>query len=209
MTRVKICGLTRAEDALAAAEAGADALGFMLWPESKRAVRSDAVAAFIPDLPPFLSRVAVTVNFDTTSFDRLEHYALFDTFQLHGDEQPADCPALRPKRLVKALRLQSGEELPDAAAYPVDAFLLDTPGEGYGGSGKSFDWSLAVKFKQSTDKPIILAGGLTPENVAQAVEQVQPYAVDVSSGVEASPGRKDHAKVRDFIQAVRGAGAPT
>jgi phosphoribosylanthranilate isomerase len=197
--RVKICGITNEADAIAAIAAGADALGFILYPKSPRFVEPKAVAQFSGQLPPFVQRVGVTVDCNRAQIVAIEAQAAFDVWQLHGDETPAQCAALGKRRLIKALRLTSGM-IPDVKNYAVSAFLLDTPSANYGGSGKPFDWSLAVRFKESTRIPVILSGGLTPENIAEAARMVQPYAVDVSSGVESSPGKKDHAKLKDFIQ---------
>jgi phosphoribosylanthranilate isomerase len=203
--RVKICGITSAADALAAAEAGADALGFILYPKSKRHVAPEKVRALVEELPPYVQRVAVTVNAAPEEIAAMEKLAVFDVWQLHGDETPESVRSLRPRRLVKALHLPLQAGHPRAEAYAVDALLLDTPSPEYGGTGKTFDWKLAAEFRAQAPKPLILSGGLTPENVAEAIGLVQPYAVDVSSGVEANgaPGKKDHAKLRDFIQACK------
>jgi phosphoribosylanthranilate isomerase len=203
--RVKICGITSAADALAAAEAGADALGFILYPKSKRHVAPEKVRALVEELPPYVQRVAVTVNAAPEEIAAMEKLAVFDVWQLHGDETPESVRSLRPRRLVKALHLPLQAGHPRAEAYAVDALLLDTPSPEYGGTGKTFDWELAAEFRAQAPKPLILSGGLTPENVAEAIGLVQPYAVDVSSGVEANgaPGKKDHAKLRDFIQACK------
>jgi phosphoribosylanthranilate isomerase len=197
--RVKICGITNEADAAAAIEAGADALGFILYPKSPRYVEPKKITAITAQLPPFVQRVAVTVDCNRAEIVAIEAQTSFDLWQLHGEETPAQCATLGKRRLIKALRLTSGQ-LPDITNYAVSAFLLDTPTANYGGSGKPFDWNLAVQFKKMTSRPIILSGGLTPENVAEAVRIVQPYGVDVSSGVESSPGKKDHAKLKDFIQ---------
>jgi len=203
--RVKICGITSAADAAAAAEAGADALGFILYPKSKRCVAPEKIRALVENLPPYVQRVAVTVNAGPEEIAAMEKLAAFDVWQLHGDETPEAVRALRPRRLVKALHLPLSAAQPPAEAYAVDALLLDTPSPEYGGTGKTFDWKLAAEFRARASKPVILSGGLTPENVAEAIRVVQPYAVDVSSGVEAGgvAGKKDHAKLRDFIQACK------
>ena len=203
--RVKICGITSAADAIAAADAGADALGFILYPKSKRYVAPEKIRGLVENLPPYVQRVAVTVNAAPEEIAAMEKLAAFDVWQLHGDETPEAVRALQPRRLVKALHLPLGAGHPPAEAYAVDALLLDTPSAEYGGTGKTFDWKLAAEFRARAPKPVILSGGLTPENVAEAIRVVQPYAVDVSSGVEADgvAGKKDHAKLRDFIQACK------
>ncbi len=214
MARIKICGITRQEDLEASVEAGADALGFNVWEKSKRYAAPELLKDLLPAVPPYVQRVAVTVNLFLDQVRGLEEQldqlsdgrAAFDLWQLHGHESPEVTAALAPRRVVKMLALKTNEPLPNPAEYPtVDGFLLDTPCVDYGGSGKTFDWDLAVAFKATTDKPIILSGGLTPDNVAEAIEKVQPYAVDVASGVEASPGIKDPKKIHDFLQAARGA----
>jgi len=214
MARIKICGLTRREDVETAIEAGADALGFVVWSSSKRYVTPQDLSNLLSGLPPFVQRVAVSVNFFPEEVRRLEEEldqhsgggASFDLWQLHGHESPETAAALAPRRVIKMLQLREDKPLPGVADYAtVDAFLLDTPSADYGGTGKTFNWELAVKFRETTDKPIILSGGLTPDNVAEAIEKVHPYAVDVSTGVEAETRVKDPAKIRDFIQAARGA----
>jgi phosphoribosylanthranilate isomerase len=198
--RVKICGLTNEADAVAAVEAGADLLGFVLYPQSPRYVEPAVVHAFNAHLPSLIQRVAVTVNLTPAEVEMISRACAFDIWQLHGDETPAGAAALAQKRLFKALALPRSADKPSAKEYDVEAFLLDTPSQQYGGTGQTFDWSLAVEFQQTTKTPVFLSGGLNPENVARAINQVHPYGVDVSSGVEAKPGKKDHAKLRDFIQ---------
>ncbi|MEZ0297064.1 MAG: phosphoribosylanthranilate isomerase [Candidatus Methylacidiphilales bacterium] len=204
MTKVKICGITRAEDAAVAVEAGADAVGFILYPRSPRYIEPARAWAIARELPPFITRVAVCVNLSICDIVRLERVAPFDAWQLHGDEEPDMASALLPRRIIKVFRVGGGEEEPDLAEWPVSAFLLDSPGPGYGGTGRTFDWNAAAAFRASSPRPVILSGGLGPHNVAEAVRTVQPYGVDVSSGVEAVPGRKDHAKVRDFLSICKG-----
>ncbi len=198
MTRVKICGITNLEDALAAVEAGADALGFVLAPEAKkrnRYIEREAAFEIIGQLPPFVTTVAVTVNEPIMSLAGLLTY--FDCVQLHGEEAPEDCP---PSHVtIKAFRPGPGFGVSDMARYEARAYLLDAyHSEDRGGTGHQGDWELAA-MAVATGKPIILAGGLTPENVAEAVRAVRPYAVDTSSGVESAPGKKDHDRIRAFI----------
>ena len=200
--RVKICGITNLEDAEAAVAAGADALGFILYAPSKRFIAIEEAIRIVEKLPPFVQTVAVTVN-ATKEFTNLGWRKQLKTFgvaQLHGHESPVHCRAVsKYMTVIKALPADQALAIPPEN-YPVSAFMLDTPSPEHGGTGRAFDWNLAVEFKKRTNQAVILSGGLTPENVASAIEAVHPYAVDVSSGVESSPGRKDHAKLRDFIQ---------
>ena len=198
MTRVKICGIRTASAALAAAEAGADAVGFVFYPRSPRFVTPEQAAELARLLPPFLVRVGVFVNPPVELVERVADRVGLDLVQLHGDEPPEVCARLR-HRVVKAFRVQGPEVLRQIRAYRVSAVLLDAhvPGR-YGGTGWCFDWSLA----RQVDRPVILSGGLTPENVAEAIRQARPYAVDVSSGVE-TDGEKDPRKIAAFVRAVR------
>ena len=202
--RVKICGITNVDDALAAVEAGADALGFMFYAPSPRAVRPGPVAEIIRALPPFIGKVGVFVN---PSEEEVLHAIAtcgLDAVQFHGHEAPEFCARFGVK-VIKAFRVQDEESLQALPAYQVGAWLLDSfvPGQ-FGGTGAQFNWDLALAAKK-LGRPVILAGGLTPDNAAEAARRVQPFALDVSSGVEAAPGRKDAAKVRAFIRAAKGA----
>jgi len=201
--RVKICGVTNIEDALAAVEAGADALGFMFYESSPRNVPAKVAADIIRQLPPFVAKVGVFVNATEETVRRAIGECGIDTLQFHGDETPEFCRKFSPLKIYKAFRVENLESLRALPAYPTDAWLLDSFVAGkLGGTGAKFNWDLAVESKK-LGRPIILAGGLTPENVADAVRKVRPFAVDVSSGVESSPGKKDHAKVRRFIEAAK------
>ena len=205
MTRIKICGITNLEDASAAIEAGADALGFILYEKSPRSVPMDRALSILAALPPFLTTVAVTVNamLEFTNLGWRKQLKHFGAAQLHGSESPTHCRAVaKYLPVIKASPADKTAEI-EPQDYPVSAFLLDTPSASHGGSGRTFDWKLALEFKRKITRPLILSGGLNPENVAEAIATVQPYAVDVSSGVESSPGKKDHAKLRDFIQACK------
>lgn len=199
--RVKICGLTNAEDARAAADLGADALGFIFYPKSPRYLTPAAAAAIIRELPPFVVKVGVFVDESAERIVQIARDAGIDSIQLHGNESPGLCEALRREHfnVVKAFRIQDQSSLAQVQSYRVSACLLDSyvPGQ-LGGTGARFNWDLAIQTK-SFGVPMILAGGLDPENIADAVSKVAPYGVDVSSGVESAPGRKDLAKVRDFI----------
>jgi phosphoribosylanthranilate isomerase len=198
--RVKICGLTTLDDALAAVAAGADALGFILYPRSPRYLTPARAQEIIDRLPPYVERVAVLVNPSREEITAAESEADFSLWQLHGQESAAFCAELEPHRLVKVLALPTPLTREELDAYPVTAFLLDTPSPDHGGTGRTFDWTLISELRQRTNRPLILSGGLNVGNVAEAVKQVHPYAVDVSSGVEIAPGKKDHAKIREFIQ---------
>lgn len=198
--RVKICGVTRLEDALQAARLGADALGFNFWPGSKRFLAPAAARAVVDQLPPFVTPVGVFVDQTEEEIRRAAEESGVRVVQLHGDEPPELCARL-PFPVVKAVRVGGILPLDALAAYPVAAFLLDAPSAGYGGSGAAFDWSLAEGVADLA--PVILAGGLEPENVAAAVRLVRPYAVDVASGVESAPGVKDVSKMVRFIAAAK------
>lgn len=204
VVRSKICGITRIEDALAVVEAGADAIGLVFYGKSPRAVSVEQAAAILRALPPFVTTVGLFVDMPRDELQQLLQRLPLDLLQFHGDESPADCEGYgRP--YIKALRVRPGEDVAAAMAPYSGArgILLDTFIEGVpGGTGASFDWSLVP---DDAAKPIILAGGLDADNVARAIRQVRPYAVDVSGGVEASKGIKDAGKIRAFVQAVRDA----
>jgi phosphoribosylanthranilate isomerase len=198
MVRVKICGITNIDDALLAIEAGADALGFVFHDNSPRNIDPDKAAAIIAALPPLVQTVGVFVNVEADTINRIALQCRLDLVQLHGDETPAFC-AKMCRRVIKAFRIKDITSLEPMVHYRVAACLLDaySPRE-YGGTGISFNWETA-KLAKEFGTPIILAGGLTPDNVQEAVETVLPYGVDVSSGVERAPGIKDPEKVREFI----------
>ncbi len=202
MVRVKICGITNAGDALAAVECGADALGFVFYPESPRYITGAAARSIISQIPPCIATFGVFVNESTETISRIRTEAGIDVVQLHGDEPLSMCRQF--PRTVKAFRVRTLTDLEPLSACQSSAFLLDTYDPiAYGGTGQAFNWDIAVEAKQFGR--IILAGGLTPENVALAVVHVQPYAVDVSSGVEQSKGKKDRGKMRLFIERAKAA----
>ena len=201
--RVKICGLTRLEDALAAVRLCADALGFNFWPGSKRYLAPAAAREIIRALPPLVTTVGVFVDPTRDEVLRAMDASGVVMAQLHGDETPELCLSL-PIPVLKAIRVADARSLAQLASYEVRGFVLDTPSAGYGGSGKTFDWSLVAEVAR--EMPVVVAGGLTPENVAEAVRTVRPWAVDVASGVESAPGVKDEEKMRRFIVAAREAG---
>jgi phosphoribosylanthranilate isomerase len=201
--KVKICGITSTADALSAAEAGADALGFMFYDRSPRAVSISTAAEIARRLPPYVIKTGVFVNASPDLVVRAIGDCGLGLLQFHGDESPDYCVQFGLMS-VKAFRMRDPESLKPLHDYHTDAWLLDAfSPEAYGGTGEKFNWDLAIEAKKF-GRPIFLAGGLTPENVANAVRTVQPYGVDVSSGVEASPGKKDVAKVQAFIQAAKG-----
>jgi phosphoribosylanthranilate isomerase len=201
--RSKICGITRIEDALAAVEAGADAIGLVFYAKSPRAVTVQQARAIIAALPPFVTTVGLFVNASRCELGEILDAVPLDLLQFHGDESSADCEGYH-RPYIKALRVKAGDDIAASCdAYPrASGILLDTYVEGVpGGTGEAFDWSLVPR---GLSKPIILAGGLSAQNVAQAIAQVRPYAVDVSGGVEQAKGIKDQAKIHAFMQAVRG-----
>ena len=187
---------------MAAADAGADALGFMFYDKSPRAISIESAATLICQLPPFVMKVGVFVNAPEDLVIRAIRECGLNLLQFHGDETPEYCLQFGLMSM-KAFRVRDAASLQAVLGYHTDAWLLDayTPDKP-GGTGETFNWDLALEAR-AWGRPIFLAGGLTPENVAEAVRRARPYAVDVSSGVEAAPGRKDHAKVRAFIQAAK------
>lgn len=198
MVKVKICGITSYEDARAAVEAGADALGFVFYEKSVRCINPLAAATIIAKLPPFIQTVGLFVDEDIEKLNWTADYCGLDVVQLHGDETPEDCLEVN-RRVIKAFRMQNNVSIEPLGRYQVSGFLLDAwSPDAYGGTGRTFNWELAGAARQYG--PIILAGGLSPDNVCEAVRVVQPYAVDVSSGVESAPGKKDAEKVKEFIK---------
>ena len=204
MVRVKVCGITNAVDALQAVELGADALGFIFYKGSKRYIDPRDAHRIISSLPPFISSVGVFVNQTVPEIKGAVETSGVDRVQLHGDETPEFC-AMLPYKLIKAVRVKDTVNSDQVELYPVRAILFDKhTDEMYGGTGTSFDWGVLKGINIS--KKVILSGGLTPENVSRAIEIVKPYGVDVSTGVEDSPGKKNHIKMRKFIEAVKNGG---
>jgi phosphoribosylanthranilate isomerase len=200
--RVKICGITNVADAVAAVDAGGDALGFMFFENSKRNIAAKTVAEIIRELPPFISKVGVFVNAAEDVVLKTTETAGIDTLQFHGEEPPAFCARFRLP-VIKAFRICAPESLQQCSNYRNHAWLLDSYVDGaHGGTGVSFDWNVAAEATRHSRR-VILAGGLKVETVAEAVRKVRPFAVDVSSGVESVPGKKDREKLRRFIEAVR------
>lgn len=203
--KIKICGITNVEDAHVAVDAGADALGFVFYKESPRCVTAEVARRIIASLPPFIVPVGVFVNEDKKVVRDLMDSCGLSMAQLHGDESAAYCEQLgRP--VLKAIRLHGVGSFLSLAEYQgragVRGFIIDAYSESaYGGTGQTADWVLAAEAAKTT--PILLAGGLRPDNVGEAITRVRPYGVDVSSGVEALPGKKDPDKVRAFIGETR------
>ena len=204
MTRVKVCGITNREDARQAVDLGADALGFIFHPASPRYIAPEAAARIIRDLPPFVASVGVFVDASVLRVRSLVRTCLLSAVQFHGEETPDYCGGF-PVKVIKAFRVK-GTRLPRGLSrFVVDAILLDTFRSGVpGGTGQVFDWDVAKRAKRYGR--IILAGGLNPANVRDAVQAVRPFAVDVSSGVEAFPGKKDPKLLEEFFLRVRRAG---
>ena len=199
--KVKICGMTQLKDALFAVEQGVDAVGFIFYKKSPRAVTMKTVREIIKKLPPLVETVGVFVNESAERVNKMADYCGLDLVQLHGEESPAFCRKIH-RRVIKAFRVKDLQSIKQLEKFPVSGFLLDTFSDDlHGGTGKTFDWNLALPAKKIG--PVILAGGLTPRNIRQAVRRVRPYGVDVCSGVEKSSGIKDLEKVRAFLKNIR------
>jgi len=200
--RIKICGIANLADAQVAVEAGADALGFNFYEKSPRFISTKEAAEISRALPLYILRVGVFVNPSEELVQGAIGECGLSLLQFHGDEQPEFCTQFGLMSM-KAFRIRNASSLKELPNYRTDAWLLDAYSpEALGGTGEKFNWNLAVE-AQKFGKPIFLAGGLTPENVSEAIRQVQPFGVDVSSGVESAPGKKDHAKVRAFIKSAK------
>ena len=199
MIRVKICGITNKEDALTAARLGASALGFIFYKKSPRYISPYKALKIIGALPPFIVPVGVFVNQKEGALKEIANFCGITTVQLHGDESPPYCQRLKQFKVIKAFRIKDQIDWNTVNGYEtVCAQLFDTYHEKeYGGSGKSFNWNLLNENKMK--KPFILSGGLNAQNVVEAINHAKPYALDVSSGVEKSPGVKDSREVRAFI----------
>lgn len=202
-TRIKICGITRPEDAACCVEHGADALGFVFYPPSPRHVAPNDAARLVARVPPFVTRVGLFVNASAVEVRAVLDAVPLDLLQFHGDEDAAYCASFGLPYL-KAARVRPGLDLLEyAACFPsARAILCDAFVDGYGGGGKTFDWSLVPA---GLPLPLVLSGGLSPDNVGEAIRALRPAAVDVSSGVELGKGVKDHAKIAAFIAEVRAA----
>jgi len=204
MVRIKICGITRVEDAFTAVKAGADALGFVFYKKSPRYITPSKARRIIESLPPFISITGVFVNEKQGAISDIAGFCALDAIQLHGDEDCHECHRLKRYglKIIKGFRVGESFNFEAVQAYKVNAYLFDAyDKDGFGGTGKAFRWELLKGLKSRV--PVILSGGLTPDNVREAVQAVDPYAVDVSSGVEKEPGIKDPELVRRFIQNLR------
>ena len=202
MTKVKICGIKTLSDAKFAVDYGVDAIGFV-FAESIRNVSKENARAIVQKLPPFVTTVGLFVNDTAENIEAICRFCGLDTIQLHGNERPSLLNKLKAFKTIKAFRIQNEKDIIPIRKYKPDAILLDGYSENkMGGTGTSFDWKIVKKLRTSI--PVIVAGGLTHLNVSQAIRIVNPYAVDVSSGVESSPGKKDRKLIKKFIDAVKG-----
>lgn len=202
MTRVKICGITHEKDALLACELGAWALGFIFYKKSPRYVAPSKAAEIIRRLPPFVTPVGVFVNAGKEEVLKISKGCGIRTFQFHGEESAAFCRGFRSYRVIKALRVGGASDLKAASRYDASAYLFDTfKKDLYGGTGQPFDWTLLKNFPRK--RPVILSGGLHSGNILEAIRAVRPYAVDVASGVEERPGRKDPHKLRALFRTLK------
>ncbi len=200
MTRVKVCGITNSEDALCAVRLGASALGFVFYEKSPRFVAPEEAGEIIRKVPPFVTKVGVFVNAEADYLREARDIACFDVYQFHGDETPEFCSTFG-EDYIKAIRVKDTDSLEAVNLYDTDSFLFDTfSPDAYGGTGENFSWDV-LSGRKLGDKFVILSGGLNPDNVRDAIRTVGPYAVDVSSGVESSPGVKDHLKLERFMEA--------
>ena len=204
MTQVKICGITNKEDALCAAGCGAAALGFIFYPPSPRYIKPVDARKIISVLSDELVKVGVFVNEKSEEIKRVMKYCALDMIQLHGDESPEFCRAFPASRVIKAVELKNDDDLNRALDYDVAALLVDSRHAGlYGGTGKKANWKLACRTKNK--KPLILSGGLNEGNIAEALQMVAPAALDINSGMELSPGKKDHAKLARIFNIIQAA----
>ena len=204
MTIIKICGITNYEDAALAVDLGVDALGFIFVASSPRKIEPDNASEIIKKLPPFVKAVGVFVNEKTDKIMDIVKYCGLDNIQLHGDESPETCEVLMP-RSIKVLRIKDDSTPEQYVTYrgKIRAFLLDTYSKkAAGGTGKTFNWDIAVKMKD-LGVPIILAGGLNPSNIQEAIQKVNPYGLDIASGIEEKPGKKDHSLMKELFEKIR------
>ncbi|MCH1506232.1 phosphoribosylanthranilate isomerase [Verrucomicrobiales bacterium] len=207
--RTKICGLRRIGDLAFCQEQSIDAVGLNFWPKSKRYLEPALAATWLGQMPKTPTRVGVFVNEPTSSIQRLLEKGIIEIAQLHGDETPEDCAKLKMAGfpVIKAIGVKDSSSLAQLSAFDVGGIVLDAfcPGD-YGGSGKTFNWELALEAREILgDTPLILSGGLVSANVAEAIQKVRPHAVDVASGVESAPGVKSKEMIADFLQTVRSA----
>ena len=204
MTPVKICGITNEEDALYAAKLGAAALGFIFYPASPRYIKPEYARKIVSVLPDDLVKVGVFVNENVAEIKRVMEYCGLDMIQLHGDETPAFCREFPAYRIIKAIELKNNADLNHVYSYEVAALLVDSRHAGlYGGTGRKANWELACRVKNK--KPLILSGGINEKNIAEALRTVAPAALDINSGVESKPGKKDHEKLARIFDIIRAA----
>jgi len=204
MVKIKICGITNIDDALRAVDAGADALGFVFFGASPRNISPEQARAIIRHLPPFIQTVGLFVNESLATINETADTCGLDIIQLHGEESPDFCTGVK-RRVLKALRVRNFASLDSMPSYQVSAFLLDAWSPiARGGTGQTFNWDIAAS--AAADRKIILAGGLSCDNITDAIKKVRPYGVDVSSGVETTPGKKDAVKITEFIRKAKAAG---
>ena len=202
MTPVKICGITNKEDALCAAKCGAAALGFIFYPPSPRYIRPADVKKIVRFLPQQLVKIGVFVNEKAAEIKRAIEYCGLDMIQLHGDESPEFCREFPSAQVIKAVELKNEADFVYAKSYHVGAILVDSRHAGlYGGTGRKANWELACRVKNK--KPLILSGGINEKNIAEAMKTVVPVALDINSGVESEPGKKDHAKLARIFDIIR------
>jgi phosphoribosylanthranilate isomerase len=203
MTKIKICGTTNKHDAILASQLGADMLGFIFYKKSKRYVEPNVAEDIVNELPPYLLKVGVFVDEDAKKVAEIAQDAGLNALQFHGDETPRYCASFKDKyKVIKAFRLKDKASLQNINTYDVDYYLLDTyKKDSQGGTGEAFDWKMIEDFEFL--KPVILSGGLRPDTVGKAIKALAPYGVDVTSGIEASPGRKDEELLKKFISNVR------
>jgi phosphoribosylanthranilate isomerase len=202
MTQVKICGITNEEDALCAAACGADALGFIFYEPSPRYIAPADALEIIKKLPAHIAVVGVFVNAAAKNVKQISGLCGLDLIQLHGDESIEYCSAFPPETIIKAVHLRSEDDVLNAFRYDAAAILVDSRDAGlYGGTGKTANWDLALKIKNK--KTLILSGGLNEDNVGEALERVAPAALDINSGVEIKPGKKDHRKLAKIFDVIR------
>lgn len=206
MTRIKICGITNKVDAIKAAELGVDMLGFVFYEKSKRYVTPRTVCDIVNELPPYITKVGIFVDEKKDKVIEIAGEASIDILQFHGSETQEYCSGVRNDfKIIKAFRVKDKADLKVVNDYDVDFYLFDTYAEeSKGGTGKTFDWKILDGFEFL--KPLILSGGLNPQNVGDAIRQVAPYGVDVSTGVEKLPGKKDHLLMARFVENVRKTG---
>jgi phosphoribosylanthranilate isomerase len=207
MTEIKICGITNVEDALCAADCGADAVGFIFHPASPRFIPPEQAKGIADALPEGIARVGVFVNRCAAEVERIAEACGLDFIQLHGDEPPEFCRLFPPGRVIKTVFPRRMDDLQMLAPYKVRAFLIDSRTDGlYGGTGRSADWELAARLREA--HPMILAGGLNEGNIHEALSSVAPHAVDINSGIERAPGIKDHERMKRMVEIIRRAVAP-